>query len=317
MKAAHFHAARDIRVTTVPAPTASTGQVLIDVEWCGICGSDLHEYLIGPLVIPRPERPHPMTKDHLPVTMGHEFCGRVSHLPESYEGKLKVGTPVMIDPRLNCRMCGPCGSAKTHLCKTWGFLGLSGKGGGLSETVAVEADMCYALPEDVDLRLAALIEPLAVARHGVKRTGIERFEGLNVLVLGGGPIGLATVLDLRVQGVKQLIVSEPTDARQKQVGKYVDVVLDPRKEDVPARCHELTGGVGVDVVFDCAGVPVAMEAGMGALRPQGMYLNVAGWETPVSWTARPVKSGLLMSVVHASYAALHAQGDRYSGHVRL
>ncbi|KPI42707.1 (R,R)-butanediol dehydrogenase [Cyphellophora attinorum] len=315
MRAAQFHAARDIRITTtapVPASPPPPGYVNIDIEWCGICGSDLHEYLVGPLVIPTEKRPHPLTGESIPVTLGHEFCGRVSevgpressngttgvngngHSNGSVNGGLKPGTPVMIDPRLNCQSCTSCTAAnipnpsshacsgrKTHLCDKWGFHGLSGRGGGLSEKVCVRADMVYALPDREDvLKHAALIEPLAVARHAVKATGIENFGELNVLILGGGPIGLAVVQDLRVVGVKKLIVSEPTETRQKQVRKYVDVVLNPKSEDVPARCKELTSGAGVDVVFDCAGVGPGMQSGMASLKVQGLYMNVAGWETP-------------------------------------
>lgn len=311
MRAAQFHAARDIRVTTsapLPASPPPPGYVTIEVEWCGICGSDLHEYLIGPIVIPTQARPHALTGESVPVTLGHEFCGRIVEVGSSekadgtngvnghHTSALKPGTPVMVDPRLNCGKCASCtganiadpqnhccGGRKTHLCDKWGFHGLSGGGGGLSEKVCVRADMVYPLPDKPDvLKYAALIEPLVVARHGVKRTGIADFSNLNVLILGGGPIGLAVVMDLKVLGVKQLIVSEPTAVRQKQVRKYVDTVVDSINEDVPARCKELTGGKGVDVVFDCAGVEPAMLNGMASLKVQGLYMNVAGWEKPVS-----------------------------------
>ena len=300
MRAAQFHAARDIRLTTsAPTPTSpSANRVTIDIEWCGICGSDLHEYLVGPIVIPTSERgAHSITGEVAPITLGHEFCGRVAQLPDGYKGDLKVGAPVMVDPRINCRSCTAClgsssgtnavkgcGGRTSHLCKKWGFIGLSGGGGGLSEQVSVWADMCYALPDTPDiLKNAALIEPLAVARHGVQRTEISDFRDKNVLILGGGPIGVAVVMDLKVLGVKQVIVSEPTETRQKGVAKLVDVVLNPKTEDVPERCRELTEGRGVDVVFDCAGVGPAMMNGMAALKTQGMYMNVAGWETPVSF----------------------------------
>jgi threonine dehydrogenase-like Zn-dependent dehydrogenase len=341
MRAAQFHAARDIRITTtapVPPSPPPPGYVNIDIEWCGICGSDLHEYLVGPLVIPTEKRPHPLTGEVLPITLGHEFCGRVSEVGPtessngtngvngngshesngSSNGTLKPGTPVMIDPRLNCQSCTSCTAAnipnpathacsgkKTHLCDKWGFHGLSGRGGGLSEKVCVRADMVYALPDKQDvLKHAALIEPLAVARHAVKATGIENFGELNVLILGGGPIGLAVVQDLRVLGVKQLLVSEPTATRQKQVRKHVDVVLDPKTEDVPARCKELTNGAGVDVVLDCAGVGPGMMSGMASLRVQGLYMNVAGWETPVSQDQAHAQQNRLVLEIIAMDATL-------------
>ena len=281
MKAARFHAARDIRVEDVPVPDVGAGTVLVDVEWCGICGTDLHEYLVGPFMVPRKERPHRLTREHSPVTMGHEFCGRVSRLPHGYTGTLKIGQPVMVDPRIVCRSCDICTGISNNFCKDLGFVGLSGWGGGLSEAVAVSVDSCYPLPESIDLRLVALIEPLAVARHAVRASDVKDFAKVNVLVLGGGPIGQGVVMDLKAQRVGQVIVSEPTEMRRKQIGKLADQVIDSKTEDVPARCLELTGGKGVDVVFDCAGVVPAMTAGFSALAVRGVYVNVAGWEVPV------------------------------------
>lgn len=281
MKAARFYAAGDVRVEEVSEPTISDDTALLDVEWCGICGSDLHEYIAGPMVIPKQERPHHVTGEHLPVIMGHEFCGRVAQLPNHYSGSMTIGQPVMVDPRIVCRSCGPCKDIGTLYCKHLGFVGLMGWGGGLSEKVAVRLDMCYPLREDIDLRLTALIEPLAVARHAVRVSGFNDFRQLSVLVLGGGPIGQSVAIDLQSMGVGQVIVSEPAEVRRKQVAKLATHVIDARSEDVPARCLELTGG-GVDVVFDCAGVPPAMKAAFMALKIAGTYVNVAGWEKPVS-----------------------------------
>lgn len=281
MKAARFYNHHDIRIEDIPVPEVAPGTVLIDVEWCGICGTDLHEYLIGPAFISKKERPHPLTGEHVPVTLGHEFCGRIRQLPDGYTGPLKAGQPVMADPRIVCRGCSHCTQVPANCCQQIGFVGLSGRGGGLSEAVVVGEEMCYALPEDVDLRLVALIEPLVVARHAVRVSGFDDFTKLNVLILGGGPIGQAVALDLTVLGVNSMIVSEPTELRRKQLEKLVDHVIDSKTEDVPAKCHELTGGRGVDVVFDCAGVTPAMTAGFGALKASGTYVNAAGWETAV------------------------------------
>jgi 2-desacetyl-2-hydroxyethyl bacteriochlorophyllide A dehydrogenase len=282
MKAAQFFGARDIRISTVPSPTPKPDQVLVDIEWCGICGSDLHEYIKGPLVIPSKDNPHALTGESLPVTLGHEFCGRISHVPDGLQTDLKIGDPVMIDPRLYCTNCAQCSGTRTNMCSSWGFLGLSGAGGGLSETVAVDPKACHVLPESVDLRNAALIEPLTVARHALKSSGFSQYENLNVLILGGGPVGIAVALDLKVHGAKQVLVSEPSSTRREQMAKYCSTALDPTQTAVAAECRKRTGGEGVDVVFDCAGVMPALRTGFDALRNQGTYVNVAGWEVAVS-----------------------------------
>ncbi|KAF1997283.1 threonine dehydrogenase [Amniculicola lignicola CBS 123094] len=279
MKAAQFFGSRDIRVVDVPKPEPKENEALVAIEWCGICGSDLHEYLIGPASIPQKGHPHPVTKETLPVTMGHEFCGRIIQAPPS--SSLSPGQAVMVDPRIHCKSCSRCAATHTHACHTWGFKGLSGSGGGFSETIAVDAGLCYPLPDSVDLKLACLIEPLAVAWHAIMISGIDKesWAGKTVLVLGGGPVGIAHIYVLRALGCDKIFVSEPTAARAAQNKEIADEVINPVKENVGDRCRKLTGGEGVDVVFDCAGVQRAMDAGMDALRFRGTYMNVAAWET--------------------------------------
>jgi threonine dehydrogenase-like Zn-dependent dehydrogenase len=243
----------------------------------------------GPIGIPPPERPHPTTGEHLPVTMGHEFAGRVVSAPSG--SGLTPGQPVMVDPRIYCSNCRRCTTGNTHGCSTLGFKGLSGTGGGFSEFVAVDAKLCYPLPDDCELSLAALIEPLAVAWHAIVTCEISDWSNKAALVLGGGPIGIACALGLRVRGCKQILISEPSTARSAQNKQIADAVFDPTKDNIGDKCRELTGGEGVNVVFDCAGAQKGMDAGMDALRYRGLYMNVASWFTPVS----------LASSIHVAY----------------
>ena len=217
--------------------------------------------------------------------MGHEFCGRVSKVGN--HSKLKLGQAVMIDPRILCSNCHACKASNTNICSQWGFLGLhSFDGGGYSEYVAVKEDMCYVLPEHVPLKDAALIEPLVVANHAVRSSGFDSYHGETVLILGGGPVGLAMMAVLKAKGVGRLIVSEPTAKRQQQTKQFVDVVLNPRDVKVGDECRKMTDGNGVDLVFDCAGIMPGLRDGMDALRRGGTYVNVAGWEKEV-WASNP------------------------------
>jgi threonine dehydrogenase-like Zn-dependent dehydrogenase len=213
--------------------------------------------------------------------MGHEFCGRVMQTPADSSSHLKVGQAVMVDPRLYCGSCASCQSLNTNACANWGSLGLSGCGGGLSETVAVDASMCHVLPDSVPLELAALIEPLSVAHHAATCAGVKDWSVQSVLCVGGGPVAIAVVMVLRAQGVGKVFVSEPTAKRREHAVDIADAVINPVEESVGQRCRSLTNGKGVDVVFDCAGVQVGLETGMDALGIGGIYVNVAGWETPV------------------------------------
>ncbi|TKX19944.1 zinc-binding dehydrogenase-like protein 2 [Elsinoe australis] len=288
MLAARFHGPHDIRIDHIPLPSPTPSQVLLQISWAGICGSDLHEYLIGPQTIPRPDKPHPITNSTLPCPMGHEFCGVVAPLSPAQPQKSANGLPlvegakVIVDPRLYCARedCENCAKGATNACPKWGFHGLSGCCGGFSQYVAVEARMCYVLPAETDLSFAALIEPLAVAWHAVKVAGVGRFEGRKVLIVGGGPIGIALVYVLRVFGCEMVVVSEPTELRRSQDEKVADVVLDPTKVKVAEECKRLTNGSGVDVAFDAAGVERGLQDGVDALKYGGTYVNIAGWETP-------------------------------------
>lgn len=287
MRAARFYGAGDVRVEDIPEPTPKEGEVLIDVKWGGICGSDLHEYILGPLVIPTKERPHALTGDSMPITLGHEFCGRLSKVPTGAKGaggeELKEGMPVMVDPRLHCRACFSCHEGATNVCSKWGFLGLhSADRGGFAEKVAVQARMCYPLPESVDLKDAALIEPLAVGRRALTVSGVTDWSKLTVLVVGGGPVGLAVLFNLRAAGMRKVFLSEPTARRQDQCRQLADQVFNPMQMKVPDECRKLTDEQGVDVVFDCAGITPGMHDGMAALKPKGVYVNVAGWEGPLT-----------------------------------
>jgi (R,R)-butanediol dehydrogenase/meso-butanediol dehydrogenase/diacetyl reductase len=155
-------------------------------------------------------------------------------------------------------------------------------GGGFGEVVAVEEHMLYPLGE-IPLEYAAVIEPLAVVQHAVVESGITRWKDKTVLVLGGGPIGFALLLVLRAHGATNVVVSEPASLRRQQVSEYAQAVIDPTKEHVGDKCRELTDGRGVDVVFDCAGVPIALEAGCDAIKNSGLYMMVAVWEVSNRW----------------------------------
>ena len=236
------------------------------------------------MVIPRKDQPHSLTHDTLPVTLGHEFVGTISKAPEG--SKLSIGQHVVVDPRLNCSSCYDCTNQASNLCKDWGFLGLhGGGGGGFSEAVAVDEKMCYALPDSIPLREAVVIEPLVVGRHALAVAGIKDWSGLSVLVLGGGPVGLSTMYNLRAVGAGKVFVSEPTAVRQEHARELADEVFNPLIANIGEECRTRTDGRGVDVVFDCAGVPAGMRSGMDAVKRRGLYVNVAGWEEQVCASA--------------------------------
>ncbi|EME85267.1 uncharacterized protein MYCFIDRAFT_193622 [Pseudocercospora fijiensis CIRAD86] len=276
MKAAQFYNNHDIRIEDVPEPIPGEGQVVVDVEWCGICGSDLHEYLLGPL-----------TTTTTPTTLGHELCGRVRNPPST--SKFHDGDPVIIDPRILCKTCPACKSGSTAACYNLGYIGGGGgtRFGGFGEKVVVEEESVHKLPEQIGLEDAAVLEPLVIVNHAVKVSGVKRGEWgeKSVLVVGGGPIGFGVLLILRAMGAGKVFVSEPAEMRRRQVREFCgeEGVINPLEEDVATRVKEQTVEKrGVDVVFDCAGVKAGLDSAMEALRFEGLYVMVAGWETPMT-----------------------------------
>jgi threonine dehydrogenase-like Zn-dependent dehydrogenase len=241
------------------------------------CNSDLHEYLGGPTFAP--ETPHPVTGETIPVTFGHEFSGTVIEVGKGVTD-FKPGQHVSIQPTIYDGTCSACHQGLENICYNGGFVGLSGWGGGLSDACVVPADYILPLPDSIPLDIAALVEPLAVGWHAVSRSPLEKDS--SILILGGGPIGIAVILALKARGCGKIIVSEISSSRQKFCSHFgTDVILDPTKDDVLTRVKEETNGDGVDIVFDCAGVAVGLTAACKSIRARGTVVNVAIWEEAV------------------------------------
>ena len=145
MKAAVFHGQRGLRVDNVPEPESRPGGVKIEVSWCGICGSDLHEYMAGPIFAPPSGSPHPLTGEEMPVVLGHEFGGRAVEVGEGVS-RVEVGDRVAVEPIFYCWECPECRRGMYNLCRKLGFYDLSGGGGGFSEFAVVPEYMAHKLP---------------------------------------------------------------------------------------------------------------------------------------------------------------------------
>ncbi len=279
MKAAVFHDRRDIRVEDVPEPEVYSGGVKVQVSWCGICGSDLHEYCAGPIFVPKPGSPHPLTGVAMPVVMGHEFGGEVVEVGEDVS-RVGVGDRVAVEPIYRCGECPECRRGAYNLCRSLGFHGLSGGGGGFSEFTVVPEYMTHKLPDGVSDEEGALVEPVAVGLHAVRQAGFA--PGQSAIVFGAGPIGVATVQCLRASGASLVAVAEVAESRKEMARRIgADVVIDPAEQDVVAAIEELTDGVGADASFDAAGVQETLQAAIRTTARGGTVVNVAIWEEPV------------------------------------
>lgn len=276
MKAARYYDRGDIRIDELPEPEVKPGTVGIDVAWCGICGTDLHEYLEGPIFAPARGTSHPISGESLPITLGHEFSGVVYAVGEGVTD-LEVGQHVVVEPYIirDDVDTGP-ESRDYHLSPDMNFIGLAGRGGGLGEKVVVQRRWVHPIDSSVPLDQAALIEPLSVGYHAVERSGAK--AGDVALVGGAGPIGLLTAAVLKALGVTVAISELSPLRRQKALDAGVaDHALDPSEVDVAEEVRRLTGGKGADVAFECSSVQAVLDTLMDALRPTGVLVVVSIW----------------------------------------
>ncbi|MBB4135926.1 2,3-butanediol dehydrogenase [Gordonia humi] len=274
MRAARYYARNDIRIEDVAEPQLMPGSVAIDVAWCGICGTDLHEFLEGPIFIPPTGCPHPISGEDAPVVIGHEFSGTVTALGEGV-ADLEVGQSVVVEPYIIADDVDTGPGQDYQLSKDMNFIGLGGRGGGLAEKIVVQRRWVHPVG-DIPLDQAALIEPLSVGHHAYVRSGAR--AGQTAVVGGAGPIGLLTAAVLKAEGLT-VFVSELSEARKEMARTtgVADEVLDPRDGDVAERVRELTGGAGADVGFECSSVPVVLDMLLDAVRPGAVIVNVSIW----------------------------------------
>lgn len=278
MQVANWHGQQDIRIEERDVASVGTNEVRVEVDTCGLCGSDLHEYAAGPIFIPG-EEPHPVSGDIAPVTMGHEFSGVISEMGDDVTG-LEEGEPVAVNPILYCGECRQCREGNYHICEDGGFVGLSGGGGGFAESVVVNAEKAIPLGDDVPLEYGALVEPLSVGLHAVRRSGIR--AGDTVAVFGSGPIGLSVIQCARAAGAGQIFVSEPRDARRERAAESgADHLIDPTENDAVDEIQSATEG-GVDAAFEAAGIEPTFNAALESTRPSGTITVVSIWEEKAS-----------------------------------
>jgi len=278
MRALVWHGRKDIRVEDVPEPPQPPpGQIQIEVAWCGLCGTDLHEYLGGPLYIPV-DKPHPITGAQAPVILGHELSGRVIAVGNGVEG-FKVGDRIAACPIIGCLECRWCKSGFMGQCDQVAFLGISWTGGGFAEKMNLNAYQAYHLPDNVSDEVGSLVEPFSATVRLVAQGEIGPND--NVAIVGAGPIGLMALMAARIAGAKRAVSVEVAERRiqlAKQAG--ADAVINPKVEDPFQRAKELTDGEGFSVVLECVGQPqTALLAGR-LTRTRGRLMVMGVFEEP-------------------------------------
>jgi (R,R)-butanediol dehydrogenase / meso-butanediol dehydrogenase / diacetyl reductase len=272
MQAAVWHGAREVHVESVAEPNhPQPGNAIVDVVLACICASDVAEYRDGPHVIPT-RRPHPLTGRVAPLTLGHEYTGRVVAVAGDVH-RIAVGDRVCGDSCIRCGHCFWCLRGEYNICVVGGSVGLHADGA-FAQRVEVPEYTLYRVPDTVTDREAAIVEPLAVGLHTLRRA---RFEaGETVTVFGYGMIGAATAAVAGAIGAGAVLVVEPS-ARRRLLALEMGAtdVVDPSSSDVRAFVRDRTEQRGSDVVVDCTGISAVLSQAVEASRRGGRVV-VAG-----------------------------------------
>lgn len=226
-------------------PKAKDDEVLVKLEYVGICGSDLHYYETGAIgdYVVKP-----------PFVLGHEPGGTVVEVGKNVK-HLKVGDRVALEPGKTCGHCEFCKTGRYNLCPDVVFFATPPVDGVFQEYVAHEADLCFKLPDNVSTLEGALIEPLAVGFHAAIQG--DAHLGQKAVVMGAGCIGLVSMMALKARGVSEVYV---VDIMEKRLDKALELgatgVINGAKENVLERVKELTDGAGMDLVIETAGTEI-------------------------------------------------------------
>jgi (R,R)-butanediol dehydrogenase/meso-butanediol dehydrogenase/diacetyl reductase len=264
MKALVLHGNRDLRYEDFPEPKLTPSDVRLRVKSSGLCHTDFNEYLNGPLYVSA--TPHHRTGRSVPLVLGHEFSGEVVEAGPNVT-TLQVGDRVAVNAVDCCRQCEFCRRGLTIHCPAAATIGFA-RDGGYADYAVVPAACCHVLRPHVSYRAGAIVEPLSVALHSMRRARIE--IGSRAAVIGGGTIGLCTLQVLRACGIVDVYVIEKSAAKRKYAEELgATEFIHTEKSDVRKTVLERTGGMGVDFAFECVGSQAALQTALSVTRPGG------------------------------------------------
>lgn len=265
MKAAFYVGEHKLLVKDCNIIPPKKGQVRLEIAYCGICGSDLH-VLSG-------------SEDHrmrLPTIPGHECSAVVAEVGDDVTD-YQIGDHVVVMPVKACGVCNACKEGYRHVCQNLKVRGIETTGA-FQYSWTVNAEALFKIPDTLDLKYAALAEPLAICCHVVKRGQVK--ANMYVVVIGGGPIGLMTALVAKAEGAR-VLVSEVNENRLRKAAAMGLEVVNPLNIDVKAYVYQQTNGAGADVVFETSGSQAGVDTMVHLPRVRGRIVLVAIYSQPM------------------------------------
>ncbi|WP_156290685.1 2,3-butanediol dehydrogenase [Oceanobacillus salinisoli] len=266
MKAAVWYNQKDVRVEERDVKQVKDHDVKVKVSWSGICGTDLHEYEIGPLLL-QTETPNALTGEKAPLVLGHEFSGVVEEVGNNVT-EFKIGDRVVVNPVVTS------GKHSPEIDRYYEFYsaGLHADGSFAEYVVAQEGNV-VSIPDGLPLDKAALVEPLSVAAQAIKEGEVK--EGDTVAIFGCGPIGLFAVVAAKAAGAKEILAFDLSDERlqkAKEVG--ATQALNSKEVDAISYIKERYPE-GVDATFEVAGVKPTFDQAINTVKPKGNVVVIA------------------------------------------
>lgn len=286
---------RKVELLDFPEPVADSGKAVVRISYCGICGTDVHAYLSG--------------DPYNPAICGHEWVGHASAIGAGVS-HVKEGDRVAIGVASSCGQCATCRRGDAAHCEM-AFAGAIGVGpmaashGGFAQALAFDASRLYQVPAGVTDENAALLEPVTVAVHAVRRTELRL--GDSAVVIGGGPIGLLTAQCAKAAGAGVVVLLEPEPSRRTLAASLgADYVIDPFEADVAEQLAKIVGVGGADVVFECAGIPATINQAVSLVRRGGVVslVGVASHPAeiqPGEWLIKEVRLTSSIAYLHEDF----------------
>lgn len=268
MKAMVYHGNKDLRLEEVDEPDPAPGEVKLRIDYCGICATDIEEYMFGPNFISKGA--NPVSGQGIPMITGHELTGTVVDVGNGVQA-VHVEDRVVVDGFIECNDCRSCDRGRYSQCANAAVVGF-GRNGGLAEYMTWPASNAVVLPDQVSSREAALIEPCSVAHHAVMRGQLS--GGATVVVLGTGAVGLLALQIAKAKGAAVYAVDRRTTSLDAARELGADGAVNSSDTDAGEAIRELTGG-GADVVIDAAGGPTTPHAALDMVRRGGRVVLVA------------------------------------------
>ena len=265
-----------MEILPAEVPIPKDDEVLIKIEYVGICGSDVHGFESGPFIPPKDPNQE--------IGLGHECAGTVVRIGSKVT-KFKVGDRVNIEPGVPCGKCKFCLEGKYNICPDVDFMATQPNyRGALTNYLCHPESFTYKLPDNMDTMEGALVEPASVGMHAALLADVK--PGKKVVILGAGCIGLMTLQACRCMGASEIVVVDVLEKRLKMAKKLGAMeVVDGAKEDTVSRCKDILGELGADIVFETAGAQVTAKQAPYIVMRGGkiMIVGTIPGETPIDF----------------------------------